>query len=228
MAEIEQNFFKMLRNREEFSIRQNFKNNLTDVEIPSKNYDNISSTVFGSSASDSKTTLCSQQFRNRDEDVDYTQTPLYKAFTPLIVSLKLVGMHHTRRKSNSGKYFAVPTVSQIYSWFLTIIAWAMAIRVAVTLRLFSSPSQDMLSVLMFLTWMILCALNATCFLNASCNPESIMEYFIGFIKLNKFGGSYVCPNTVKKIYPSRHYSYLDRCLRQHYCIRLHNKHNAVV
>ena len=97
-----------------FFNKQNFSNNLTDVEIPSKDYDNISSTVFSSSMSDSKITLCSQKFRNHDEDVDYTQTLLYKAFTPLIVSLKLVGMHHTDRKNDSGKHCVVPTVSQIF------------------------------------------------------------------------------------------------------------------
>ena len=140
----------------------------------------------------------SQQSINHDKEMDYIQTPLYKAFNPLIVSLKLVGMHYTLKKTDTGKYSAVSIVSQAYSWFLTILAWAMAVRAAATLRLFNSSGPELLSVLSSITWITLCALNASCFLKAAYNPESMMEYFFGFTKLNKFGGSFVCPQRVTK------------------------------
>ena len=175
-----------------------FSNNSSEVEIPIEDC-NSPSNDFKTSLQDSKLTFYDrQQSISSNKDFDYTQTPLYKAFSPLMMSLKLVGLHHTRRKNNGGKYFALPTVSQVYSWFLTIVAWMMIVRVAATLRFLNSPGPAMLSTLSSLTWMTLCALNATCFLKASYNPESIVEYFGGFIKLNKFGGPYVCPKKIQK------------------------------
>ena len=179
------------------SLNENSDNNLIDVELPSKDY-NILATDYNSIILRGKSPQYGDQQSTYDKDVDYTQTVLYNAFRPLMISLRLVGMHHTRRMNHTGQYCAVPTVSQIYSWFLTIIAWVMTIKVGAALRLVSSPGPYMLNNLTSLTWAALCALNATCFIIASHKPESIKEYFVGFIKLNKFGGSYVCPKKIQK------------------------------
>ena len=174
-------------------------NNLADVEISSTSY-NTSQNVHGSSFLNTKSASCdsSQQSLSTDKYVDYTQTPLYRAFSPLMISLKLLGMHHTRTKSDDGKLCAAPTISQVYSWFITIIAWAFTVRIAATLRLANGSGASLLMTLSMMTWSALCALNATCFLNASHNSENMKEYFLGFVKLKKYGGSFVCPIKTRK------------------------------
>ena len=181
-----------------FSKKQIANDNLTDVETTSKDHITSQSVSSGYVLDSKPAIYSSQQSVSHNKSVDYEQTPLYRAFSPLMFSLKLVGMYHTRNKNNDGKFCATPTFSQIYSWFLTMITWTLTVRVAVTLRLTNGPGVMMLDALSFLAWYSLCALNATCFLKASHNPESIKEYFLGFIKLKKFGGPFVCPITTRK------------------------------
>lgn len=148
--------------------------------------------------------------KHREHDNKYENTPLFAAFKPLLFSLAILGMLHRRRSIDGGnteQYFndkksrchcELPTLSQIYCWAVTIMAWALTVRAAITIRLVTTMGPVLISSITVVIYFALCALNATSFLRTSHNPRSIRKFFTGFVKLQKLGGAVVCPIKTKK------------------------------
>ena len=130
---------------------------------------------------------------------DYKNTPLYKAYSPLMFSLKLTGLHYLRQIGNEDRSCCgLPSASQVYTWTVTIVNWILVVRCLATLRLVEEFGPEMLGSISCLTWFLLSALNATAFLKASHFPKNIRKFFRGFTKLNRYGGSFVCPIRTRK------------------------------
>lgn len=81
---------------------------------------------------------------------------------------------------------------------MTITAWALVARACVALRLVSGTGPLMLGSLSIITFLILCALNATSFLRAAHNPRGMRKFFTVFAKLDKFGGAFINCQQVQK------------------------------
>lgn len=133
-----------------------------------------------------------------EKDDSYINTPLYKAFAPLLYSLAIVGLHHHRRPARveSGRC-TLPTLSQAYCWMVTIVMWGLVVKSCITLRRLTALWPVSVSAVIMLIYFLLQALNATSFLRASHNPSSIRKYFLGFSKLSRYGGAYLCPSRAR-------------------------------
>ena len=148
---------------------------------------------------ESNASLCSASQLNDEIDDNCSNSPLYIAFKPLIVSLKLFGLHHCRRrKKENESVCGLPTASQLYSWVVTVVAWLLVIRSVATMRLVGDFGPVMLSNISFLAWLILCASNSTSFLLACHFPCNERKFFRGYAKLNRFGGAFIRPSDIKK------------------------------
>lgn len=127
---------------------------------------------------------------------DYTQTPLYNSFAPLMVSLRILGLHYCRQTDSFGRFKNTPSISQAYSWTVTSMIWLMTLRSLYSMRLVSGVGLSLLSNLLIFVWLLLCAVNATNFLVASHLPKK-REFFDGFSKLKS--GAFMCPIRMKKL-----------------------------
>lgn len=122
---------------------------------------------------------------------DYMRTPLYNSFSPLMFSLWLAGLHYSRRVNSFGTFQKLPTISQVYCWTVTSAIWAVTLGALFSLRLVKRFGPSLLTNLSLFIWLLLCALNATNFLNASHSPKSKRKFFLGFSQLS--GGHLMCP-----------------------------------
>ena len=154
---------------------------------------------LASKNSDGDTSLCSTTAHQYGTGDDYTNTPLYKAFMPLMFSLNLLGLHHHRRiDTEKSGHSRTLSACQIYCWTVTIVSWLLVIRCVATLRFVDGFGPQMLSNLSLLVWLFLCASNSTTFLKSCHSSQNERKFFHGFTKLNRFGGSFVCPIKTKK------------------------------
>jgi hypothetical protein len=133
-----------------------------------------------------------------EKDDSYIHTPLYKAFAPLLYSLAIVGLHHHRSPARvESRRCTLPTLSQAYCWTVTMVMWGLVVKSFTTLRLLTALWPVSVSCVIMLMYFLLQALNATSFLHASHNPSSIRKYFLGFSKLSRYGGAYLCPSRAR-------------------------------
>ena len=132
------------------------------------------------------------------DEANYFFSPFYEAFAPLLSSLKLWGLYYckTKRSDINGILYSL---SRLYCWVTTIIAWVMALRAFVSLRLMKQIDPVTLFNLCIGVFFILTAMNATTFLKASYDSRSLRKFFLGFVKLEKYGGPFLSPKNAKQI-----------------------------
>ena len=128
-----------------------------------------------------------------------SMSPIYKAFSPLIFSFKLMGLFHTRKtKTPDASLFSVPSASQIYALTVTMMPWLIAIRFLFTFRLLNEIGPKTISAFVLIFWLILCGCNAICLFQLSHHSNKFQKYIIGFNNLARYGGTFVCPKKAKR------------------------------
>ena len=127
----------------------------------------------------------------------YSETSLYKAMKPLFISLKIVGLYHSRnygsvtecmkkvecnQQGTSHKPLKVTkrnvSVSQVYSWFIFIVLLLGFIRMIPMYIGNFSFSYILFTKLMVHTYVLLCVLGNVAFLRASHRYEGLPKFFI--------------------------------------------------
>ena len=159
---------------------------LTEVEVKSFAYKNRDIVEL------------TKKYDTADDPDDYTHTQVYKAFYPLMLSLRLVGLHHHRKIDKSKKGISMPNFSQIYSWSLTVAAWIVVIKSVTTMRLAPGIGPEMFTYLIYTLVIVLCAMNCTAFLLASHNTKSKRKLFLCYAKLKMYGGPFVDAAKIRK------------------------------
>ena len=161
---------------------------LTEVEEPPFSYTNKNTSEF------------TKKVDEPEEPEDFINTPIFKAFLPLMASLKFLGLFHYRKidKSKTKTGFSMPSFSQMYSWSLTGTAWVVTIKSAITMRLASGLGPQLITNMIFTFVLLLCTMNCTSFLLASHNPKSVRKMFLGFSKLKMYGGPFADLEKVRK------------------------------
>ena len=135
---------------------------------------------------------------NPSDPNDYCRTQIYKAFYPLMLSLKLVGLHYRRHNDKLKKGFSKPNVLQCYSWSLTMTSWIAFIKSLTTMRLVPSIGPLLFTNLVFSLILLLCTLNCTAFLLASHKPKKKRKLFMSYAKLKMYGGPFIDPAKIRK------------------------------
>lgn len=156
---------------------------------------------------------------NKIQDLDYvywTRSPFYRAFEPLLFSLKLLGLRHTKyeayddnddaRGEGQGRCSRLKaccracTPSQVYAWTVTIVAWMFLCQTMYGLtHVPGGMGLQLLASLIQTFWVALCAINGAFFVRICHHNDSIAGYFRGIARLKRYdGGVYTCPNELRK------------------------------
>lgn len=127
---------------------------------------------------------------------DYSETVLYAALKPLIISMKMIGLHHivgAKKTASStscsrSRLPTPPAAQQIYSWSVVVFFWSCLI--IQTISTFQVPLTNFLLVnsLASLCFLAENVLKVTCFVIASHRLKAMRKIFTGFEKLDEFGG----------------------------------------
>ena len=133
------------------------------------------------------------------DEVDYMRSPFYVAFSPLLSNLKLCGMLYSKITKNTDNNDVWFNISRVYCWVITIICWLMVIRSFASLRLMTSVDPVALFNMNICCFLCLTAMNATTFLKASHDSKSLRKFFLGFVKLNNYGGTFICLKRARRI-----------------------------
>ena len=119
-------------------------------------------------------------------DCDYTKLSTYQALKPLMISLKIIGLHYTRDSSSSRKWSW--TFQAIHSWMILIFTWVIVAINSTALRYIKSIDPTLFGSLITLIAFTQYALNVTCFVKASHSQRALKALFISFSDLEKCGG----------------------------------------
>jgi hypothetical protein len=123
---------------------------------------------------------------------DYTKTVFYEAFSHHITALKVVGMFHVRPKEGV-------TALQVYCWCWTIYYWLVFAAELSTFRVISAINMKLIGLLMCCMLTLLCAVNIVAHLRNGHRPNHVRKFFLGFERLNRFGGTYTSASQARKI-----------------------------
>ncbi len=134
---------------------------------------------------------------NIGDDVHYTCSPLYKAFLPLLYSLKLGGMCHERDAIRKSK--RITSCSQFYSFLATIALWVAALITVDPLKYFTSVNPTSFSILNSILLYFQCAVNVGYLFSASYSEKGWKRFFISFSSLDRYGGVYTGSNWFKRV-----------------------------
>ena len=124
----------------------------------------------------------------------YTNSPIYKAFSPLLLSLKLSGLYYERNKTSS-----VLPLHSLYSLTVTLAMWIVVIVNLYPLKTVTGVNPDLFALLNGILFYGQCAMNATCLYIASYRQKAFTRFFIGLMNLEKYGGIYTQPHQLRKI-----------------------------
>ena len=127
----------------------------------------------------------------------YTNSPMYKAFLPLLYSLKLGGIYYERDAIRKSK--RVTSCNQFYSCLVVIALWAAALLTVYPLKYFTGVNQTSFSIINSILLYFQSAINAMCFFAASYSEKGWKKFFTCLCCLDKYGGVYTDSNWFKKI-----------------------------
>lgn len=132
---------------------------------------------------------CGTKCKSNYEVEDYTKSPIYEAFYPLLTSLKIGGLYYNTNAEdrNSLRQRSL----RMYCLNGAVVAWASVIFMLALLRNVDKVDQLLMNILSAVAWTSLSALNATAGLRASHQPKQQRKFCRGFGKLQQFGGPYV-------------------------------------
>ena len=117
------------------------------------------------------------------EEADrYSNNSLYKNLRPIMWSLKLCGLHHVRRFTSEK-----PSVWMFYSIFIVMITWLNLIRMMTIFNQNDSFGPALFLKLINVSWVLLCAMNASCCLYSCRSKESLPQFFLQWLALNPNG-----------------------------------------
>ena len=125
----------------------------------------------------------------------FTDTTFYVAFSPLIFWLKVSGLYHTR-STELGKKISL---GRLYCWLITFVAWTGWLMELTVLRLVSSINIKLIFLLISISFGLLCTTNVTTSLIHGHRQKYIAKFFLGFERLNQYGGPFTSPLQVRRL-----------------------------
>ena len=141
------------------------------------------------------------QSSEQDENVQqqhYTKSPLYKAFLPILYSLKVGGLYYERDSMKRSSKFTL--FYFLYSFTVLVIMWASFIVNLYPLKDVTKVDQYFLSTIYNISSSMYCATNVTCLISASCNQKAFGKFFKCLCSRGKYGGThYINPVSFKKV-----------------------------
>ena len=136
--------------------------------------------------------------RSDDGELHYIDSPMYKAFMPVLYSLKLGGLYYERDAIK--KYNRVTLFNQLYSILVMIILWAVALINLYSLTSLTRVDSSLFSFLSSILLTFQCAINSVCLFAASFSEKGWKKFFICLANLdNYYGGVFTDSNWFKKI-----------------------------
>ena len=127
-----------------------------------------------------------------EKKTDHKVTTIYEAFSPLISSLKVCGLYYVRPQGRK------VTMQQIYCWTLSAVPFTSVLIELSAFAKMTSIDINFMLLINCLGYTLLCAANVlTCVRNAQ-NPKYVRKFFLGFERLNRYGGSFVQANQVRQ------------------------------
>ena len=124
------------------------------------------------------------------------ESPLYKAFQPILISLKLAGLHYS---TGEGSHKSIAYLSRVYCWLIATLSIAFLAISLLSLSNMSIVDVNLLISLSIVVSNTLCTVNILCFLVAMQGEKALANVFIRFNNLNNYGGSYVSREWLNKI-----------------------------
>lgn len=186
-------------------IREYSQNNLKTVINHGCSIDNVDNAVYVLPPSENS--FCQNQTSAviaKDSIVDaspsteYSNTPLYTALKPLMVSLKIIGLHHVRPSPSSPVSKTatsspiMPSLMQVFCCAVVIFYWFYLAIDTVSLLHVSTRNDTnpymQINNIAFLVWLAENVFKATWFVCASQWISALRKLFICSTQLDEFGG----------------------------------------
>ena len=133
---------------------------------------------------------------------DYTTTPLYKCLKPLMISLRLQGLHHvyfTSYTNEKKKKFCNLTPGLIYCWLVLIFLFLYFLAELIFMRQIQLTGQDEINYVSGLIYTFQNVLTSICLLRASHTSKALRKFFLTFKNLDHFGGAFSNLTRVRNI-----------------------------
>ena len=126
----------------------------------------------------------------------YTSLRLYQSFKPIWVSLKIIGLHYEPRSRKSA---VCCSAVQVYCFSIAVLLWtALVFNSVFTYKNGMPKGVALFFSITSLLWNLLGAVNATCIIRSSCNPNALNKYFFSFSNLEKHGRVYLPKEWLEK------------------------------
>lgn len=186
-------------------IREYSQNNLKTVVNHGCSVDNIDNAVYVLPPSEN--VFCHNQTSavtakdsivDASSSTDYSKTHLYTALKPLMVSLKIIGLHHVRPSPSSPvlktatSLRVLPSLMQVFCCAIVIFYWFYLAIDTVSLLHVSTRNDTnpymRINNIAFLVWLAENVFKATWFVCASQWMSALRKVFICSTQLDEFGG----------------------------------------
>ena len=128
-----------------------------------------------------------------EKSKDFSKSPFYEAYTPIIFCLKLSGLYFVKSKDR------LISPQQVYCYILSLCPFVGIAMEFSLFRFMTSLDVNFLTLLVCSSFTLLCAANAISFLRHAHNPKYFRKYIIGFDSLKLFGGPYTQPDQIRKL-----------------------------
>ena len=124
------------------------------------------------------------------------ESPLYKAFRPILISLKLAGLHYA---TGEDSHKSIAYLSRVYCWLIATLIIAFLAISFFSLSNVSKVDANLLISLLFAVTHTLHTVNILCFLVTMQGEKALVNVFNRFNNLNNYGGSFVSHEWLNKI-----------------------------
>ena len=141
---------------------------------------------------------------NKEKNIDVTKTiitgnnefVLYEAFKPILLSLKIIGLHYGTGESSS-KFWAF--ISMLFCWTIMVLSFTLIPLSIFSLRNTSKVDAQLLIALSSAMANVLCAMNVLSLAVASQNRRALRKVLTCFGNLQNYGGSHVSQAWIRRI-----------------------------
>ena len=137
------------------------------------------------------------QSENAPQRPHYTESPMYKAFQPVLCSMKLAGLYYERDAAQATKWNSL--ANKLYPLIVIIAMWSIAAINMYPFKDITGVNPVSFSFLNQDVFYIQCASSATCLFIASLKENSLKKFFVCLSNLDKFGGVYTNPSWFKRV-----------------------------
>lgn len=126
----------------------------------------------------------------------YTNSMVYKEFKPLLTSMLLCGLHHSKYSTCSSTWRL--WLSRLYCWAVTLSLTVVTVLNIASLRSITNVDSGLFTLLTSCSTYGLIASNAFSFILAAHHRKALEKFFTCFACLDLYGGPYVTRNWLKK------------------------------